>query len=230
MPDRAPSRDSKSALVLESTNLGWLGDGHKADWDQCAHGTVTCAIGRVAVTSRNCNVTAAALFLLRTLEHDHTPLESVAPSNQLFPCCGHSPWVATDGRFPTINLGCDNGDELWVRHAADGVVITQGELSERVSGEQWHEAVVSFADKVRAFYDVSPPRRRARGSDVDAMENAGWDAFWVEWIERRMRVGPTSLASRPVFIEDSSAPPGPIRRLWTRCAQALRPGSDTRGR
>lgn len=174
-------------------------------------------------------MTAASLFLLRTLEHDHTPRESVAPSNQLFPCCGH-PWVATDGRFPTITLGCDNGNELWVRHAGEGVVITQGELSEGVSAEQWHEAVVGFADKVRAFYDVSPPRRRSRGSDADAMESAGWDAFWVEWIERRMRVGPTSLASRPVFIEDSSTAPGPIRRLWTRCAQALRPRSDTRGR
>ena len=138
--------------------------------------------------------------------------------------------VVADGRFPTINLGCDNGDELWVRHAADGVDLAQAELFERVPIEQWREAVVTFADTVRAFYGVSPPRRRSCGSDADAMENAGWDAFWSEWIERRMRVGPTSLASRPAFIEDISTPPGPIRRLWTRCVQALRPGSDTRGR
>jgi hypothetical protein len=219
-----------SALTLEATNLGWLGSDDRADWDQCAHGIVTCAIGTIAVTSRNCNVTAASLFLLRTLEFDHTPSESVAPSNQLLPCCGHSPWVAVDGRFPTINMGCDNGDDLWVRHVSGAVVLAWGELHEQVPSSEWREAVVSFADLVRAFYDASPPRRRARASDADTMENDGWDAFWSEWGERYTRTRPGSVACRPAFIEDSGVSDSSARRLWKACLQAVRPTRSTSSR
>jgi hypothetical protein len=56
------------------------------------------------------------------------------------------------------------------------VDLAWGELHERVPSAEWREAVVSFADLVRAFDDASPPRRRTRASDADAMENDGWDA------------------------------------------------------
>lgn len=127
-------------------------------------------------------------------------------------------------------MGCDCGDELWVRHEADTLHLSWGEFHEQVRIEAWEHAVAWFADHVRAFYDASPPRRRSRRSKADAMESEGWDAFWVEWVERRTRVRSASPTSRPAFVEDISTPPGSIRRLWTRCVQALRPGSDTRGR
>lgn len=205
--------------------MDWLGSGEEADWDQCVHGVATCAVGSIAITSRACNLTAASLFLLRTIEHDHTASESVAPSNQLFPCCGHSPWVVSGERFPTLNMGCDCGDELWVRHDGGVLDLAWGELHERVPAAEWEDAVVTFADQVRAFYDASPPRRHSGSSHADALENEGWDAFWAEWVERRTRARPASPACRPAFVEDASTLPRPIRRLWARCVQAVRPRS-----
>lgn len=226
MSERVPSADHRSALILEVTDLGWLGTGDDADRDQCVHGVATCTVGNIAITTRECNLTAASLFLLRTLEHDHTAWESVAPSNQLFPHCGHS-WVVPGDRFPTLNIGCDNGNDLWGRHVDGAVDLALGEAAERVSADGWEDAVARFADRLRAFYDASPPRRRSSRSATDAMENEGWDAFWTEWVERRTRVRPASRASRPAILEDTSALPRSIRRMWARCAHALRLWSDT---
>lgn len=187
MPSRVALVDGNSALILEATDLGWLGQGDEADWDQCVHGVATCTVGSIAITSHDCNLTAASLFLLRTLEHDHTDTDSVAPSNQLLPHCGHAPWVVPGERFPTLNMGCDCGDELWVRHEAGALHLSRGEFHEQVPTEAWEHAVARFADRVRAFHDASPPRRRSRRSKTDVMEHEGWDAFWAEWIERRTR-------------------------------------------
>jgi hypothetical protein len=76
MRGRVPDVDDTSALIVEATGLGWLGQGDDADWDQCVHGIVTCTVGSIAITSRECNLTAASLFLLRTLEHDHTDMDA----------------------------------------------------------------------------------------------------------------------------------------------------------
>jgi hypothetical protein len=227
MPSRVAIADRNSALILEATDLGWLGKGDEADWDQCVHGVATCTVGSIAITSRDCNLTAASLFLLRTLEHDHTDAEPVAPSNKLFPHCGHSPWVVSGERFPTLNMGCDSGDELWVRHEAGAIHLSRGELHERVSTEAWENAVARFADQVRAFYDASPPRRRSTRSQSDAMESEGWDAFWAEWVERRTQVRPASAVSRPAFVEDISTLPRLVRHMWARCVRSLWPRKDT---
>ena len=91
-------------------------------------------------------------------------------------------------------------------HRTDDVVeLAWGEFAKRVPIAQWHEAVVTFADQVRAFYDTNPPLRRSRGGDRDAMENDEWDAFWVEWVSRRTRVKPSSPASRPAFTDGGSS-------------------------
>lgn len=177
-----------------------LGTSDATDWDQCAHGTLRCTVGNIAVEENDCNVTAASLFLLRTLDHDHTPSDPVAPSSQLIPHCGQTPWALPDGRFPTINTGCDIGVDIWVRHRSECVALTYGDWEETVSEPAWRATVVAFADQVRAFYDVSPPRRRSLGG---VLENEGWDAFWTEWLTRRNHASPGRPAATapPVVVE-----------------------------
>jgi hypothetical protein len=77
--------------------------------DQCAHGDVVFTIDSVPFVTgddvEDVTVSAAALFLLRTLTHNHTAADLVAEESQLFPHCGHSA-VAITGRFPVVVFGC----------------------------------------------------------------------------------------------------------------------------
>lgn len=149
MSSRVPDVDDTRALTLEATDLGWLGEGDDADWDQCVHGVATCTVGSIAITSRDCNLTAASLFLLRTLEHDHTASESVAPSNQLFPHCGHSPGSSPANGFrqttwavtAATSSGCATKPTRSTFHGASS---TSRSASRRGS-TRWRGSPITFA-------------------------------------------------------------------------------------
>ena len=172
-------------IDLRPTSLRWVSETEDASWDQCAHGDVVFTIDSIPFATgeraENVTVSAAALFLLRTLTDNHTAANPVAEGSQLFPCCGHTA-IAVSGRFPVMVLGCPSGIEVDVVHSAGMVTIrSEGGQVAAVSAAEWRDAVLGFVDEVQAFYDASPPR-----DPVD--ESTGhddWPVFWQEWRDRR---------------------------------------------
>jgi hypothetical protein len=169
-------------IVLRPTELHWISDDPT---DQCAHGGVVFTIDSIPFASgedaQEITVSAAALFLLRTLSHDHTAARPVAEESQLFPHCGFTAY-AVGGRFPVLVMGCNVGVDPDVVHSAGVVRIRSEEGQEAtVTAVQWRDAVLGFVDEVQAFYDASPPRMPFN----EATEDEGWLAFWEEWRDRR---------------------------------------------
>ena len=181
MSTHEPASPSRR-IVLQPTAMCW----HSEDaFDQCAHGSVAFTIDAIPFVggsdAEGLTVSAAALFLLRTLTHDHTPAHPVAEYSQLFPCCGYTAYP-NDGRFPVLVMGCNVGIEVDVTHSA-GMVHLRGQdgTEATVTATEWRDAVVGFVDAVQGFYDEAPPRQPFG----DDLEDEGWRTFWNEWRERR---------------------------------------------
>lgn len=170
-------------LELRILELSWIsGEADDAD-DPCAHGTVMLAVdGKALVTPADGSLTlsAAGLYLLRTLQHDHGPADNVSDGNALFPCCGYIA-LPSSGMFPVFCIGCPGGRDVTVTHQGDDVLLDAGDGPCRVSLEEWRQAVLAFVDAVDAFYARCSPKHPA----ADAEEARGWTLFWTEWRQRR---------------------------------------------
>ena len=168
-------------VELHGLNLGWLG-GDDDEADQCAHGAVhLCVDGQILVgpDDGELTVSAAGLYLLRTLETDHVVGDALTDPdhNQLFPCCGHSVFAGDDR---CVIVGCATGVDVWVRTKGDVVTLQRGDISATVSRAEWREAVLGFVGQVDSFYAASS----SRDAIEDAAEAAGWQMFWAEWKQR----------------------------------------------
>jgi len=175
-------------LTLSLLKAYWLDAPNPLD-DQCAHGTVLFSAGEqdlVTPQDGQLTVSAAALNLLRTIEHDHTSESPVSEGGQLFPCCGFNVWVAGE-RFPVLILGCQNGADIELVHIPSGVALRSGGSESVVSEEAWRSAVVSFAESVLAFYDREPPRNPVEDTEDRKGWQAFWQAFWQEYVDRLQR-------------------------------------------
>lgn len=161
--------------------MHWL---HDRPTDQCAHGEVELTIDSTVFVARETSdvtVSAAGLFLLRTLSHDHTAVHPVTDGSQLFPHCGFSVF-AVDGPFEVLVMGCGEGVDLDVVHASGAVTVrTKEGLEATVTTNEWRDAVLRFVAAVEAFYDASPTRQPFGESPDDE----GWAAFWQEWHSRK---------------------------------------------
>jgi hypothetical protein len=173
-------------IVLRPRKMCWNPAMEHDPTDQCAHGEVEFTIDSVPFVSgedaADVTVSAAALFLLRTLTYDHTAANPVAEASQLFPHCGFTA-LAAGTRFPVLVFGCNAGVDLEVVHA-DGMVTirTGGGTEASVTEVEWRDAVLGFVDDVQAFYDGAPAREPLN----DAAEDEGWATFWQEWRDRRL--------------------------------------------
>jgi hypothetical protein len=151
--------------------------------DQCAHGSVLFQIDDTVFLQPEdgrWTVSAAGLFLLRTLENDHTDTNPVSERNFLFPHCGHAAWLIEDGRFEVLCQGCDTGVNPEVIHT-DGAVLIRGEQEQVVSFQEWKDSVFAFADQVREFYD----KCSQKVLPDEGIDREGWAGFWQEWHSRR---------------------------------------------
>jgi len=168
-------------ITLVPTRLHWIkDDGADDPFDLCAHSPVRFEVDdKILVAPENGDsaVSAAAIYLLRTLERDHTIDASVG--DQLFPCCGHAMYDTGDENV--LICGCPNGSDVFVTHDADGGIrLTQHDgWSCVVSIHDWRQAINHFSDCVRAFYDDSLPKTP---NDDDA---AGFAKMMAEWDRRR---------------------------------------------
>jgi hypothetical protein len=167
-------------MLLQALNLHWL-DHVPDQHDLCAHGSALVQIGEETLSDLaggDWCVSAAALYLLRTLTADHTRTAPVG--EHLIPCCGHAMYEQTTSNDVLI-IGCANGIDWDVHHQGDDVTLrTHSGTEERITRVRWQELVLQFADHVAEFYAASAPKIPA-----DIYEAAGYTAFQAEWSRRR---------------------------------------------
>jgi hypothetical protein len=168
-------------IKLEIHELQWINGSADDPKDQCAHGRVNFEVnGTVFVKPEDglWTVSAAGLYLLRSLSEDHTPSNSIA-DGFLFPCCGFDVWLIGT-RFKVVCIGCPSGIDVSITHTNGEVVLHSPSGTESLSSSAWREAVLAFVSKVRNFYQVSSPKEAIQ----DELGKPGWAAFWQEWDER----------------------------------------------
>lgn len=170
-------------VVLQPVNLHWLNGDEYSTIEICAHGDVEFRIGDDVLLggATGCDVTvsAAALYLLRTLSVPHSREARIA--EHLFPHCGNCLYDCA-GEQDVVIAGCFVGEDFEVLHQLDraGVVIRAADGREwPVGWPEWRAAVFGFADRVSDFYAASPPKQP---DDEDA---AGFAKFVAEWERRR---------------------------------------------
>jgi hypothetical protein len=183
----------KNQFELKLLTIGWLENTDEQE-DLCAHGNVLVRIGSAILSDAEAGrwtVSAAALFLLRTLTQNHTPVTPVG--DQLLPCCGFTMWPV-DNSADVLVLGCPNGVDWIVEHVPQGIQLTapcgEGVV---ISNAEYQEAVLSFAREVHAFYQRSAPKRLP----ADPEDAAGYELFWREWNRRYNNSAPSYLAQIP---------------------------------
>jgi hypothetical protein len=177
-------------VVLRPSNLRWIKGTADDPADFCAHGDVEFRIGDDTLlepAGRELTVSAAALYLLRTLSVPHSRESPVG--DHLFPCCGFCLYDV-EGDPDVVVCGCPNGEDFEVFHQVSGagVVVRASDGREwPVGWEEWRSAVFTFADRVSDFYAASSLKQVAP-DDV-----AGFAKFVTEWERRRaQRTGLTS--------------------------------------
>lgn len=170
-------------VVLRPVDLHWINGAADDPADFCAHGDVEFRIGPDGLlepAGRDLTVSAAGLYLLRTLTVPHTREAPVG--DHLFPCCGFT-LCDLPGEEDVAILGCPGGEDVEVYHTADGVIVRAGGVRSWLVGwPDWRAAVFGFADRVSDFYAACSPKQLA-----DADDAAGYLKFVAEWERRRGR-------------------------------------------
>ena len=160
-------------IVLEPKNLTWITERKDDSEDLCAHGKVRFEIDGVKIVSVDdgeWTVSAAALYLLRTLDSEYA--KKTPSFEQIFPCCGFSMYDTEDK--DVVIIGCPSGIDLQImRHGNNVEIQAKGKNAITVSYSAWRDAVVSFSKTVRAFYASSSPKKPF---DVEAQK--GFNKFW----------------------------------------------------
>lgn len=172
-------------LLLRATQLTWINGQADDPTDQCAHGKIELALDDVTLyrtKEEDITVSAACLYLLRTVEDDHTPELSVAEGNWLFPCCGFN-LFPDHGRYKVCCMGCNTGTDIFVRHVGSDVILSHGEEEFRVPTHSWTAAVLGLVEQVERFYASCKPKAEM-DNDLDV---EGWTLFWSEWESRKQR-------------------------------------------
>ena len=174
-------------IKLEPRELQWVKGFGDDPTDQCAHGRVLFEVdGTTFVRPEDgiWTLSAAGLYLLRSLREGHSSSNPVAEGNLLFPCCGF--FVVNIGtRFPVFCFGCPNGVDVEIGHSEGAVNISSAAGAVSVPSEAWRRAVTSFTAIVYDFYRVSTPKEPIS----DQQEREGWAAFWQEWATRSEEAG-----------------------------------------
>ncbi|MBA4192084.1 MAG: hypothetical protein C0467_29245 [Planctomycetaceae bacterium] len=179
-------------IVLRPMNLRWINGAADDPLDLCAHGDIEFRIRDDVLlggaSGRDVTVSAAGLYLLRTLSVPHSHATPVG--EHLFPCCGHCLYDIA-GKSDVVIQGCPNGEDFEVLHQASGEGVVIRAADGRVwpvGWPEWRAAVFGFADCVSDFYAACSSKQPA------ADDAAGYAKFVAEWERRRSQQ--TGLTSR----------------------------------
>jgi hypothetical protein len=224
---------NSAPVTLRPVNLCWLKGASDDPADLCAHGHVEFRVGGDVLldpaTSSEATVSAAALYLLRTLSKSHSKANPVG--DHLFPCCG-SAMFDEPGEPNVLIVGCPNGLDFEILHVeGDASVRIQAEDGRtwQVTRSEWQAAVFQFTDLVAELYSKSTPKRP---SWDDA---AGFKKFAAEWESRRGKSLPGQAVPAPkhtpgkaearhLTVEHSSG--APSSPALARAVEALRLAGD----
>jgi hypothetical protein len=122
-------------------------------------------------------VTAAALYLLRTLSQPHNKAEGIGDQ---FPSCGNGIFEV-EGQDDVLIIGCNSGIDFAVVQVGDEVLLTAEDGTEHhVAFADWRTAVYKFSDVVQSIYKSSSPKELEDDSDRRSFEK-----FMAEWSRRR---------------------------------------------
>lgn len=168
-------------IILRPTNLHWIGGSTYDSADLCAHSGVEFSIGNATLvkpSDGDWTISAAALYLLRTLSQRHTTQQLIA--EHLFPCCGNGIFDV-EGQDDVQIVGCNSGMDFEVVQIDGEVLLTANDGTQhRVAISDWTRAVCEFSDAVQAFYAASSPKH-----SEDDWEERGFRKFLSEWSRRR---------------------------------------------
>lgn len=160
---------------IYANDLHWL-EGSDEKEDLCLHGHAVATIGSETL-EYDCAVSAAALYLLKTLTENH----EIDKDNQMLPCCGF--FFTTDESLSNVTIvGCNNGIDWSVFHENDDVkIILKNGYEEIVPLNEYKNEVFKFADMIEDFYKSSLPKTLPK----DEYQRNGYLTFWKEWHRRR---------------------------------------------
>lgn len=168
-------------ISLRPTNLHWNNGSADDPADLCAHSPVEFRIHAdvlVQPSDGDRTVSAAAVYLLRTLSQAHTKHTPVG--EHLFPHCGHGIF-AVEGQEDVTITGCNSGIDFEVVHVEKDVVLTATDGREhRITATDWKKAVCEFSDAVQAFYAASSQKEPS-----DEFDQQSFQKFLSEWSRRR---------------------------------------------
>ena len=173
---------SKENFSIEITEMHWLFK-ENIHADLCAHGKVKVEIGNELIVGikddEDWTISAMALFLLRTLERNHTKENQVG--EQLIPCCGH--FLVFDNDMEEVYVGgCPSGIDFEVIHENGYVRLkTESKKETLVPFSLYRSEVLKFVDNVEQFYIESGEKEIPE----DEFERKGYLEFWNEWKIRR---------------------------------------------
>ena len=106
-------------IILEPREISWIKEQADDPNDLCAHGKVYFEIdGDVLVNEHDgtWTVSASALYLLRSLESNHS--KNGPDHRQIFPCCGF--WMLDiEGEEDVAIWGCPNGIDFDISQSDD---------------------------------------------------------------------------------------------------------------
>lgn len=174
-------------ITLQIIKPHWINDNMDDPKDQCSHGHIQFTINSVpyiSIEDGDWTTSAAGLFLLRTVEEDHTKENPVSGGNFLIPCCGFSIWPMESGRYSCSVVGCNAGLDIEVRHESTKAQLTINEKKSIVDNREWAIAVLGFVEQVESFYGSCSTKVIIE----DDLDRKGWDTFWNEWRQRKEKI------------------------------------------
>ncbi|MGI5883509.1 MAG: hypothetical protein ACOX83_00925 [Candidatus Spyradocola sp.] len=163
-------------FALRVGNFSWINGEADDPEDGCLHGHAAARIAGETV-EYDCTVSAAALYLLKSLTEDHV----LGEGEQFFPCCGF--FLVADAAGENVSIiGCDNGADWTVRHEGERVRLILPDGKEQIVPlEAYRAEVFAFADAVEAQYRACAPKILPE----DEFDRRGYETFWKEWRRRR---------------------------------------------
>ena len=161
---------------IRAEKLCWLNGAADDPGDLCLHGQATVRIGERTL-SYDATVSAAALYLLKTVTEDHI----IHEDNQLLPCCGF--FMIPNRDLTDVRIvGCDGGVDWTVLHDGDLIrLVLEDGYEITVAAQEYKAEVFRFADRIEAFYSRCSPKILPE----DEWERSGAIAFCREWRRRR---------------------------------------------